>query len=111
MNEAKNWARITEGYDEGFTEVYLDLYKTGGSFVIRGTAYNYNAGMEKKLWEKVKAQKEEAAQARPAPKTAAPAANTEAPAAPAAPAAAPAKSRSSRSSAAAKTNIDIAVDD
>lgn len=61
--------------------------------------------MEKKLWAKVKAQKEEAMQSRPVPKPAAPAT----PAEPAAPAA-PAKSRSSRSSA-AKTNIDIAVDD
>ncbi len=70
------------------------------------------ADMEKKLWDKVKAQKEEAMQSRPAPKTAAPAAPAaEAPAAPAAPAAAPTKSRSSRSSAAPKTNIDIAVDD
>ncbi len=70
------------------------------------------AEMEKKLWDKVKAQKEEAMQARPAPKAAAaPASDPTAPAAPAAPAAAPAKSRSARSSAAAKTNIDIAVDD
>ncbi|MBQ9082846.1 MAG: recombinase RecA [Clostridia bacterium] len=74
------------------------------------------AEMEKKLWDKVKAQKEEAMQSRPGAKpAAAPAAPTaEAPAAPAAPAAptsAPAKSRSTRSSAAPKTNIDIAVDD
>ncbi len=71
------------------------------------------AEIEKKLWDKVKAQKEEALRARPAAKAAAaPAADAAVPDAPAAPAApAPTKSRAARSSAAAKTNIDIAVDD
>jgi recombination protein RecA len=67
------------------------------------------AEMEKKLWDKVKAQKEEAMPARPAPKAAPAAPAADAPAAPAA--SAPAKARAARSSAAPKTNIDIAVDD
>ena len=44
----KNWTRIAESYDGGFTEMYLDLYKCNTGLVIKGTSYHYNAGAEKK---------------------------------------------------------------
>ena len=47
----KNWTRIKETYDGGFTEMYLDLYKCESGFVLKGTAYHYNAGAEKVLCE------------------------------------------------------------
>ncbi len=47
----KNWTRIAESYDGGFTEIYLDLYKLNTGFVIKGSSYHYNAGAEKLLCE------------------------------------------------------------
>ena len=47
----KNWTRIAEPYDGGFTEIYLDLYKLNTGFVIKGSSYHYNAGAEKLLCE------------------------------------------------------------
>lgn len=47
----KNWVRIKEVYDGGFVEQYLDLYKSGAGFLIKGTSYHYNAGAEKVLCE------------------------------------------------------------
>ena len=47
----RNWTRIKEVYDGGFTEMYLDLYNCETGFVIKGISYHYNAGAEKKLCE------------------------------------------------------------
>ena len=47
----KNWSRIKESYDGGFTEMYLDLYKIESEFVLKGTSFHYNAGAEKVLCE------------------------------------------------------------
>ena len=47
----KNWSRIKESYDDGFTEMYLDLYKIESEFVLKGTSFHYNAGAEKVLCE------------------------------------------------------------
>ena len=43
----KNWVRIKEIFDRGFTEMYLDLYDHGTGFVIKGTSYHYNANFRK----------------------------------------------------------------
>ena len=47
----KNWSRIKEAYNGGFTEMYLDLYKCESGFVIKGSSYHYNAGAENVLCE------------------------------------------------------------
>lgn len=47
----RNWSRIKEVYDGAFSEMYLDLYYCETGFVIKGTSYHYNAGMEKILCE------------------------------------------------------------
>lgn len=46
-----NWTRISEEYNGYTIEFYLDLYKLESSFMIKETAYNYNAGKEDVLCE------------------------------------------------------------